>query len=313
MTDLEKKAMWNGFYDELDRIAMDAQVEKLAQDAFSKIARKLTSKARNKLSGGAFVFPEDRRYPIHDESHARNALARASGKAEEGKVRAAVHARYPGIGKEAGLKSWAAGKLHQMGKHVAQGAKAEVKEEAKRHKKKLIAAGLSIPAAAGVAGYVGGRQGAKDGQKKATIVKTAASKDDEAWSRPNDSVWEKHKGKIVGGSLALATAAGMGKHIHKHVYAPRPHDKPWAGPSYLRRWAAKVKVKRTNEPFVPKGAKDGKLHPIKDIHVHRRHAPMEHHSETVARKASGGAVAAAGRTAHADSKQVFHKIGPKPK
>jgi len=61
---------------------------------------KLTSKARNKLSPSTFVFPEERRYPIHDESHARNALARASGKSEEGKVRAAVHAKYPGIGKE---------------------------------------------------------------------------------------------------------------------------------------------------------------------------------------------------------------------
>lgn len=66
----------------------------------TKISKKLTYKARENLSGGAFVFPGERRYPIHDESHARNALARASGKSEEGKVRAAVHARYPNIGKE---------------------------------------------------------------------------------------------------------------------------------------------------------------------------------------------------------------------
>lgn len=65
-----------------------------------KIASALTSKARNKLSDSAFVFPAERRYPIHDEAHARNALARASGKPEEGKVRAAVHAKFPNIGKE---------------------------------------------------------------------------------------------------------------------------------------------------------------------------------------------------------------------
>ena len=64
-----------------------------------KTSKALTSKSRNSLSAGAFVFPDERRYPIHDESHARNALARASGKSEESKVRAAVHAKYPGIGK----------------------------------------------------------------------------------------------------------------------------------------------------------------------------------------------------------------------
>lgn len=38
-------------------------------------------------------------YPIPDKSHARNALARASGKAVESKVRAKVKARFPDIGK----------------------------------------------------------------------------------------------------------------------------------------------------------------------------------------------------------------------
>ena len=39
-------------------------------------------------------------YPIPDASHARNALARASGKPEEATVRAKVHAKYPNIGKD---------------------------------------------------------------------------------------------------------------------------------------------------------------------------------------------------------------------
>ncbi|MEU1816108.1 hypothetical protein ABZ543_13055 [Streptomyces roseifaciens] len=38
-------------------------------------------------------------YPIPDKAHARNALARASGKPVEAKVRAAVHKKYPDIGK----------------------------------------------------------------------------------------------------------------------------------------------------------------------------------------------------------------------
>lgn len=55
----------------------------------------LTSAARRKLPSSSFVFPGTRSYPIHDLNHARNALARASGKSEEAAVKAAVYRRYP--------------------------------------------------------------------------------------------------------------------------------------------------------------------------------------------------------------------------
>ena len=58
---------------------------------------KLTSKERNSLPASAFVFPEQRRYPIHDASHARDALSRSSGTVDEAAVKAAVRRRYPGI------------------------------------------------------------------------------------------------------------------------------------------------------------------------------------------------------------------------
>ena len=58
---------------------------------------KLTSKERKSLPKTAFVFPETRRYPIHDKAHARDALARASGKPEEEAVRRAVLRKYPSI------------------------------------------------------------------------------------------------------------------------------------------------------------------------------------------------------------------------
>jgi hypothetical protein len=60
---------------------------------------KLTTAERKNLPSKAFVFPSTRRYPIHDANHARNALARASGKPEEAKVKAAVHKKFPNIGK----------------------------------------------------------------------------------------------------------------------------------------------------------------------------------------------------------------------
>ena len=60
---------------------------------------KLTAKARNKIPGKDFAGP-DRSYPVEDENHARNALARVSQHgtpALKAKVRAKVHKKYPGI------------------------------------------------------------------------------------------------------------------------------------------------------------------------------------------------------------------------
>jgi hypothetical protein len=60
---------------------------------------KLTAKARRAIPGKDFAGP-DRSYPIEDRSHARNALARASGKPVEARVRAAVAKKYPGMGRD---------------------------------------------------------------------------------------------------------------------------------------------------------------------------------------------------------------------
>jgi hypothetical protein len=62
---------------------------------------KLTSKRRNALPNAAFALP-GRRYPIENRSHAQNALARVSQNgtpAEKAKVRAAVHHKYPSMGR----------------------------------------------------------------------------------------------------------------------------------------------------------------------------------------------------------------------
>jgi hypothetical protein len=72
----------------------------------TKIARVLTAKGRKRIKKSNFALPGGR-YPIHDASHARNALARVSqhGTPEEKAwVRIAVARKYPGIGKEAASK-----------------------------------------------------------------------------------------------------------------------------------------------------------------------------------------------------------------
>lgn len=66
----------------------------------AKIARELTEAARDKIPTKEFAIPEKEKYPIHDEPHARNALARVSqhGSAEEkARVRTAVARKHPGV------------------------------------------------------------------------------------------------------------------------------------------------------------------------------------------------------------------------
>lgn len=62
---------------------------------------KLAAAARRKIPASQFAVP-GRKYPIEDEAHARNALARVSqfGSPEEKRaVRLKVHRKYPGMGK----------------------------------------------------------------------------------------------------------------------------------------------------------------------------------------------------------------------
>lgn len=62
----------------------------------------LTAKARHAMPKSSFALPGER-YPINDPNHARNALSRVSqngSPGEKSKVRAAVHRKYPNIGKD---------------------------------------------------------------------------------------------------------------------------------------------------------------------------------------------------------------------
>jgi hypothetical protein len=61
---------------------------------------KLTTAQRKRLKESSFAIPGERKYPIPDASHARDALARVAANgtpAEKAKVRAAVKRKFPGI------------------------------------------------------------------------------------------------------------------------------------------------------------------------------------------------------------------------
>jgi len=65
-----------------------------------KLANDLTTAVRDHLKTKSFAIPGERKYPIENESHARNALARVDqhGSSEEKQqVYAAVAKKYPGL------------------------------------------------------------------------------------------------------------------------------------------------------------------------------------------------------------------------
>ncbi len=76
---------------------------RLCPEPMTKEAKDLTTAGRERIKPKNFVFPKEKGYPIHDASHARNALARVSQHgtpAEKAQVRARVHTKFPGIGEE---------------------------------------------------------------------------------------------------------------------------------------------------------------------------------------------------------------------
>ena len=60
----------------------------------------LTTQQRKNMPDSTYALPDERKYPIPDESHARNALARVSGNGtadEQAQVRAAVRRKFKDI------------------------------------------------------------------------------------------------------------------------------------------------------------------------------------------------------------------------
>ena len=63
----------------------------------------LSGKDRKHLKDSEFGVPEQRKYPIEDEAHARNALSRVAqhgSNQEKHEVRERVEKKYPDIGED---------------------------------------------------------------------------------------------------------------------------------------------------------------------------------------------------------------------
>ena len=86
--------------DEEGEVEEEIEMTETSKDLISMVEKELSTRARDNLSASDFVFPDERSYPIQDESHARNALARVAQHgtpAQKAKVKAAVRRKYPNI------------------------------------------------------------------------------------------------------------------------------------------------------------------------------------------------------------------------
>lgn len=89
------------------------------KESFDLEEKALTYKERKDLPDSAFVYPGERKYPIHDIAHARAALARVSQHgtpSEKERVRAAVYKRYPSLKEsvDEGVGEWFKEKWEQL-------------------------------------------------------------------------------------------------------------------------------------------------------------------------------------------------------
>jgi len=93
----QPKAAAVATYEQLRRAGMDPSYSGKEKD---KKAADLTAGARSEIKDSNFVFPAERKYPIHDKDHALAALGMVGmhGTSDEkAKVRAAVEKKFPGI------------------------------------------------------------------------------------------------------------------------------------------------------------------------------------------------------------------------
>lgn len=124
--------------------------ESVGVDTLGQVEREgeLTAKGRNHVAAHNFALPKERKYPIHDMAHARDALSRSSGKPEEKAVRAAVYKKYPSLKpKESVTRLGEARAGVRPGRIVeavdAADAGAEGVQEGRRFRVLLITEGLS--------------------------------------------------------------------------------------------------------------------------------------------------------------------------
>jgi hypothetical protein len=87
----------------LDRNGFRGSVRVISPVLFRLNEKKLTTAGRKQIKASNFALPGSR-YPIHDISHARNALSRVSANgtpSEKAAVRRKVYSKYPGLKKRA--------------------------------------------------------------------------------------------------------------------------------------------------------------------------------------------------------------------
>jgi hypothetical protein len=231
LSTMEKQAMWNGFFDELGKI----QFEKQARAETRTFFKKLSAVKMPKIP--AWVGPTSAHAVVGAIPGAvGGAMAAKPDERKKGAKRGALFGAL--VGASGGHMMRRVGRdsstLQEAARHHKFNDAAEVLKQPKATKQKVWQKADELK-----------RQ--RPIYETKSVEKTSAKNDD--WERPSDSLWHKHRKKIVAGGLALATAAGVGKKLSQH-----PHMQ------------ARQRVKEVEKFYKSQGGFKGKG-PVKDVWV----------------------------------------------
>lgn len=192
-----------------------------------KVASKLTAKGRKQISEGNFALP-NRRYPIHDRSHAVNALARVSqyGTDEEKRrVRRAVYTKYPSLEKSAMDNKLVALLAELRREKTASGATmaSTAMDTMKKHQLPLV--GAASLAAGGGTGYIlGKRKDKKTPYSRQHMNYAYLLGRRSASAPPTKTASWKTKALLATGGAALAGAGYAGGRAHAKKLDQSPYS-----------------------------------------------------------------------------------------
>lgn len=188
---LEKRAMWSAFNDELQKIAEYDAMQDMAQSFAEKRAGAISETIGG--VGGAVAVEKILNHIHPDISHGPHLLALTGGAVAGSMLANKLTRKHP----EAPREGTPGSQSYTMGKEDHSGMG-------------LVAASLYL-------------QRQQSGWSK--TAKAKKEKDD-PYTRTGDTLWDKHKGKIIAG-LATATAVGVGaKLLHRRHKFGKAHKIP---------------------------------------------------------------------------------------
>jgi hypothetical protein len=203
LSGMEKQAMWNGFFSELDKISFQKEARVRAAVLFEKISRKISA-GKEKRSAPAWVGPTVQHALMGAVPGAvGGAVVSKPGEKKRGAVKGAI----------GGAVAGAAG--GHLAKRVARDHQA-VFEAARKHGHNDISEMMKRPKIDQLRVHQTASEIKKNRPLYGTLpMEKTSTKKNDPWERSSDSFITRHKKGIAAAGLAAALGAGVGHKLYK--------------------------------------------------------------------------------------------------